>query len=184
MISPFFFVSCSLSSSVFKRSHHEGRIYLHPSLPPPVASDTLCPQRRGRAKIDNDIICNVDHVCVKPDDGTRQIHIKIFYKYTRPEYQQPLRVSQRPPAWLSWIQSVGTSQARVPSPHPASARIREENIRDLNQATFRPQAYSTFSLFWDQVYCTTGLVVPTQQDEDRVLKSKDDLLRIYCPRNW
>ena len=112
-----------------------------------MASDTLCPQRRGRAKIDNDIICNVDHVCVKPDDGTRQIHIKIFYKYTRPEYQQPLRVSQRPPAPLSWIQSVGTSQARVPSPHPASAGIREEKIRDLNQATFRPQAYSTFSLF-------------------------------------
>ena len=122
---------------MFKRSHHEGRIYLHPSLPPPVASDTSCPpselgRRRGRAKIDNDIICNVDHVCVKPDDGTRQIHIKIFYKYTRPEYQQqPLRVSQRPPAWLSWIQSVGTSQARVPSPHPASPGICEENIRDV-----------------------------------------------------
>ena len=142
MIPPFFSVSCSLSSSVFKRSHHSGRIYLHPSLPLPVASDTLCPQRRGRAKIDNDIICNVDHVCVKPDDGTRQIHIKIFYKYTRPEYQQPLRVSQRPPARLSWIQSVGTSQARVPSPHPASA-----NNRDLNQATFHPRAYSIFSLF-------------------------------------
>ena len=47
------------------------------------------PGDEARAKIDNDIICNVDHVCVKPDDGTRQIHIKIFYKYTRLEYRQP-----------------------------------------------------------------------------------------------
>ena len=31
-------------------------------------------------KMDNDIIYNVDHVCVKPDDEMGQINIKIFYK--------------------------------------------------------------------------------------------------------
>ena len=59
-------------------------------------------QTQGREEIDNDIIYNVDHVCVKPDDGMRQINIKIFYKYTQPEYP---RASQHQPARRSWSQS-------------------------------------------------------------------------------
>ena len=94
-----------------QKSRRQRRRYLHSALGRPSSS---CPrltqprptselaQTQGREEIDNDIIYNVDHVCVKPDDGMRQINIKIFYKYTQPEYP---RASQHPPARRSWSQS-------------------------------------------------------------------------------
>ena len=98
--SPLSFLSCTHSGvrgekksswgphiSPFLMTETARMLSARPRLQTPCPTSELA-RSRGRAKIDNDIICNVDHVCVKPDDGTRQIHIKIFYKYTRLEYRQ------------------------------------------------------------------------------------------------
>ena len=57
------------------------------------------------------LIMSVSNLMMGRDKSS---HHNILHKYTHSEYPGQPRETQRPPERRSWIQSVGSSQARVP----------------------------------------------------------------------